>query len=185
MSDKRPRPPRGCPSGKVRYGTQTDADWAVVHAADTHAAEGRAKLEARAYPCRDCRGWHLTSIAREDRGGRNHADPTTRGLVLARDGLCCVAGGEPILGRPHRLQPRCPSVALTVANLVTLCGTFDDGCLAETITHAETAYEVGLLVHGGTDPATVPVRAWDGWWLLQADGSRTAAGGSTVVARRA
>lgn len=51
-----------CPSGKIRYRDRVGALLALA-AAQRKDGPGRPKIEKRAYPCPDCRGWHLTSKA--------------------------------------------------------------------------------------------------------------------------
>lgn len=63
MSRRRPRQP--CPSGKHRY---HDHPAAMAALDDIHRDRRmnilREKTEQRAYPCDECRGWHLTSQRR-------------------------------------------------------------------------------------------------------------------------
>ncbi len=47
-----------CPSGKRRYRDRIGAQLAL---AVIRRRDSRQRRETRAYPCPDCRGWHLTS----------------------------------------------------------------------------------------------------------------------------
>jgi len=49
---------RPCPTGKIRYRDRLAAQIAL---ADTSRRHQPRREEARAYPCPQCRGWHLTS----------------------------------------------------------------------------------------------------------------------------
>ena len=49
-----------CPSGKRQYRTRLDAE-IVLALRIGRKAHRREKNELRAYWCRDCRHWHLTS----------------------------------------------------------------------------------------------------------------------------
>jgi hypothetical protein len=46
---------------KVRYRTHLDARIALLRTT-RNTDSRRAEDEKRAYPCPDCRGWHLTSL---------------------------------------------------------------------------------------------------------------------------
>lgn len=51
-----------CPSGKWRYRTQLDARIALFSAQSKGYRRNSGKrTEKSAYPCPDCKGWHLTS----------------------------------------------------------------------------------------------------------------------------
>lgn len=52
-----------CADGKVRYRDRVAALLALANTARVDSAR-RPKTERRAYPCPQCRGWHLTSKGR-------------------------------------------------------------------------------------------------------------------------
>lgn len=52
-----------CSSGKVRYRDRVAALLALASAQRTDSPR-RPKTERRAYPCPQCKGWHLTSTGR-------------------------------------------------------------------------------------------------------------------------
>ena len=52
------------------------------------------------------------------------------------------------------------------ANLLLLCGSGTEGCHGWVETHRAEAYDSGLLVHRGDDPASVPVKLMRGLVLL-------------------
>lgn len=52
---------RSCPTGKVRFGTEYDAEKATGRLRDEALAEGR-RAPCRIYQCSQCGGgWHMTS----------------------------------------------------------------------------------------------------------------------------
>lgn len=54
--------PRKCRTGKIRYSDRISALLALS-TARTQDDPSRPKIEARAYKCPSCYGWHLTSRA--------------------------------------------------------------------------------------------------------------------------
>jgi len=65
-SHMQPRRMTHCPvTGKARFRNQGDAKDALLHAAFARAvtlgSEATRREEVRAYWCRHCHGWHLTS----------------------------------------------------------------------------------------------------------------------------
>ncbi|WP_433337038.1 hypothetical protein [Spirillospora sp. CA-294931] len=54
------RPRTRCPSGKVRFKDRIAATLALA-TIQRQGRPDRDKMEARAYRCPDCAGWHLTS----------------------------------------------------------------------------------------------------------------------------
>lgn len=91
---------------------------------------------------------------------------TTRDVVWARAAGCCELCGGPLSGPQgfsvhHRLPRRMggsrrPELN-TPANLVVLCGSGTTGCHGTIESKREQAYDEGLLLHEGADPASVPV----------------------------
>lgn len=52
-----------CETGKIRYGSQREANKALTKLLRFRAVQGRTeRLEQRSYHCRPCDGWHLTSM---------------------------------------------------------------------------------------------------------------------------
>jgi len=52
-----------CPSGKVRYPTQREANKALTKLLHFRAVQGMTdRMEIRAYSCQRCDGWHTTSM---------------------------------------------------------------------------------------------------------------------------
>lgn len=49
--------------GKVRYANEREAEVALRRVREAQIATHAPARVQRAYPCRSCRGWHLTSSA--------------------------------------------------------------------------------------------------------------------------
>jgi 5-methylcytosine-specific restriction endonuclease McrA len=100
-------------------------------------------------------------------------DRETRELVLARDEHRCVRCGLREGLQLHHRRPRQRGGDSSVeanlpSNLLTVCLYCHDWL--ETARRAR-AYDEGLLVRRGFDPAGTPVLTTRGWLLLAADGS--------------
>ncbi|KLL11558.1 HNH endonuclease [Protofrankia coriariae] len=104
-----------------------------------------------------------------------------RALVLARAGHRCESCGWYLLGRPYSVHHRRPrgmggtrdQVAHSPINLLVLCGRDNaTGCHGLVHRNPDSAYDVGLLVRRGADPARVAITLPDGRRvLLGADGT--------------
>lgn len=111
---------------------------------------------------------------------------TTRDIVWARAGGRCELCGGSLAGVQgfsvhHRLPRRMggsrrPDLN-TPANLILLCGSGTTGCHGRIESRREQAYDEGMLLHDGQDPATVPVLlacpgdTWPRLVLLATDGT--------------
>lgn len=170
-----------CGTGKRRYSTEEQAEYALLSAQQFHAGSGNQRVERRAYVCHLCLGWHLTSEPTNKptipaQARRTGPDPTTRGIVLARDDMRCVITGDPVLNAPYSIHHRLPrgrGGTNVAANLIVLSGTGATGAHGEVESHRQIAYEYGWLLRTGDNPERVPVKYHDGWWLLDNQGGRT------------
>lgn len=133
------------------------------------------------------RGGQLKRTSSKPRRTRDTGpSKTTRDIVWARAGGRCELCGDALAGPVgfsvhHRLPRRMggsrrPELN-TPANLLVVCGSGTTGCHGRIESHREQAYDEGLLLHDGQDPAAVPVLIAcpvDGWpklVLLTTDGT--------------
>jgi 5-methylcytosine-specific restriction enzyme A len=96
-----------------------------------------------------------------------------RQFVFTRDGGRCVRCGRTGEQVHHRIPrgmggSRSSAVVTGPANLVLTCAR----CHSWIESNRILSLESGWLVLRRGDPAQVPVRGHDGWWLLAADGSK-------------
>jgi 5-methylcytosine-specific restriction protein A len=91
---------------------------------------------------------------------------TTRDIVWERAGGRCELCGGSLAGiqgfsRHHRLPRRMGGSSRpelnTPANLLLVCGSGTTGCHGRIESRRAQAYEDGLLLHEGADPAVEPV----------------------------
>lgn len=126
----------------------------------------------------------LARTAPAPRPRKPRVAPEVRDAVLARaGGLCEVALTEACRARRRRLDSpegtnqhhRRPggmggskrAAIHSPANLLQVCGQGNtSGCHGWIEKHRTEAYELGLLVHDGQDPAAVAVRLWNGRRVL-------------------
>lgn len=109
---------------------------------------------------------------RRKRGGSGVPEDV-RFAVAHRDGPRCVACGRSIVNVPasvHHRLPRGRGGDARLSNLVTLCGSGTTGCHGEVESCRAQAYDDGLLVRSGGDPAGEAVLTWAGWRYFTDDG---------------
>lgn len=115
---------------------------------------------------------------------RRNTGPTTatRRTVGERAGGCCERCGKIITNEYsiHHRKPRGmggtsdPAVN-SPANLVLLCGsaTTPDGCHTAVERFRQSAITTGYIVTRTADPATIPIKRHNGWFLLNHNGTMT------------
>ena len=105
-----------------------------------------------------------------------------RSLVRSRDGHRCQMCGQSIVDRPssihHRLNKgRGGSALLERASiLIRACGDGVSGCHGWVTEHPKAAGMTGWLLprnNPDIDPTQEPILTFEGWYLLDDDGSRT------------
>lgn len=100
----RRKPRRGCPTGKLWYGSQAEAK------ADAHfIRQKHTDRNLRAYRCDKCNGWHLTHQPE-----RNHMEPQ---YVIARSTNAGVFAGTlhaPVTTLPKEGEPVVSLAALVL-----------------------------------------------------------------------
>lgn len=101
--------------------------------------------------------------------------PNARALVRTRDGHWCQRCGCSIVDVPsslHHRKLRSQGGQDTPDNMIRLCGTGTLGC--HSVVHANPAVSrsQGLIVWRIRNPADVPVKTFNGWFLLTDDGGK-------------
>jgi hypothetical protein len=91
----------------------------------------------------------------------------TDALLLARSGGLCEICRALAEHRHHRRLRR--SGDHRVSNILMLCASHHSWAH----THVAEAMGKGWIVSQQREPEQTPVALWDGWWLLNADGTRT------------
>lgn len=109
-----------------------------------------------------------------------------RELILRRAaGRCEICGGTMPMPQIHHRRPRGMGGSVDPA-----CGTpanalaIHPQCHRRVEVNREDATERGWIVLQGADPARVPVRLWDGYWMLATDGSMRPSGPSNRPGRQ-
>jgi 5-methylcytosine-specific restriction protein A len=102
----------------------------------------------------------------------------TREAIKIRSGLRCdLCGARTTGGQIHHRQPR----GMGGSKYDDVKGSSANGLYVHPHCHEEIesnrlrAISHGWLVVQADDPRKVPVRLWDGWWLLADDGTMTRA----------
>lgn len=115
--------------------------------------------------------------------GREAWDAITLQLLVRSGGLCeartpaCLAApdgrldGRPVPSSRHHRQPRGTGGSALAGqhaldNLLLLCGDGVAGCHGWVESNREAAYDRGLLVRRGQDPAAMPVELASGRHVL-------------------
>lgn len=96
-----------------------------------------------------------------------------REAVYARDGYGCLRCGVRSSYQPysvHHRLPRSRGGRDGLANLALLHGDGVQGCHGEIESDRAQAYLDGWLIRTGADPATIPMKTWNGWRHLTDDG---------------
>ena len=99
--------------------------------------------------------------------------PATKQLVLDRAGGKCELCGMPV-GVPHlhHRRPRGMGGSKRVeTGGASNCLVIHPSCHADVESNRQRALDNGWLVSQWRDPATVPVKRWNGLCLLAEDGS--------------
>lgn len=99
----------------------------------------------------------------------------TRDMIRMRSGHRCEICGARIPkgeGQVHHRQPRGMGGTDDPGKESVVNGLFvHPGCHRKIELNRTRALESGWLVRQSDDPGKVPVRLFDGWWLLNADGT--------------
>ena len=101
-----------------------------------------------------------------------------RRIVRERDGHRCQMCGASIVDQPssihHRRRRGMGGSALLerASNLVRLCGTGTTGCHGFVESQRTLATVRGWLLGFLDDPEAAPLQCYDGWFLLDDQGSR-------------
>jgi len=83
--------------------------------------------------------------------------------------------GEPFGWSAHHRLDRSLGGGNEAGNLVLLAGSGSTGCHGAATDDAGPFRPRGLVLRSWEDPLAVPLKAWDGRWLLDNVGERTAA----------
>jgi hypothetical protein len=108
--------------------------------------------------------------------------PSTRQIILDRDGMACARCGIPVdtssvgYSLQHRDNRGMGGTRDTRINLpsngLTLCGSGTTGCHGWTEENPTEAERLGYAVQSWADPKTVPVFALGKWYLLDNNGGK-------------
>lgn len=101
--------------------------------------------------------------------------PRTRDLMLKRSkGLCERCGAPAPIHQFHHRRPRAMGGTRRTDTAEAVNGlVLHPRCHTWVERNRQEAVELGLLVPQHRDPGDTPVRLWDGWFMLNPDGSKT------------
>lgn len=97
--------------------------------------------------------------------------PAQKAAVWDRDGNRCQWCGRRDVSQIHHRLPRGRGGDNRLSNLIVLCGSGTTGCHGRVEHNRALAYDHGLLVKTGVDPAEQVVLTYRGWGYLTDDGT--------------
>lgn len=100
-------------------------------------------------------------------------DAATREIVKSRSGgRCELCGSRLEVAHFHHRRPRGMGGSRSNATgAASNCLVLHSGCHADIESNRQRALDNGWLVSQWKDPATIPVKRWDGLFLLADDGT--------------
>ncbi len=107
---------------------------------------------------------------------------SVRALIKLRaNNRCELCGSRLLGGHIHHRQPRGMGGSRTVESKGSAANGLwiHPGCHMTIELSRARALDKGWLIKQGQDPASTPVRLWDGWWLLADDGTMARVDGPT------